>query len=175
LLRTLFGSPWLAGQLVIRGVRPLMRAGAPVLRVAPWLVSVYMNAAHVDLSAVAEMLNTVEDPHPRVNRDIARWMAAGDMVLRGVNVTEALAASTRERPLLVVVSNRDGIVPESANLSATTAWGGGDVETLRVGDDERWYAHADLFVGDDAPRTVFEPMARWLVAREHAAQPRRSS
>ena len=164
-LRTAFASPWVAGRLVIRGVRQAMRAATPLLRWYPELLSIYMNARHVDLSAIDEMLNTVEDPHPRVNRDIAKWMIARDLVLRGVNVTETLPERTEGRPLLVVVSNRDGIVPESANLSVVDAWGGSDVEVLRVGDAEHWYAHADLFVGDDAPQAVFAPMAAWLLGR----------
>src|SRR5215470_10407969 len=101
------------------------------------------------------MLNMVEDPHPRVNRDIAKWIRARDLVLRRVNVTEALRERTGGRPLMVVVSNRDGIVPEAANLSVVGAWAGSDVEVLRVGDDEKWYAHADLFIGNDAPRALF--------------------
>jgi pimeloyl-ACP methyl ester carboxylesterase len=165
-LRTAFASPWIAGNLVIRGVRPVMRAAAPILRWYPDLLTIYMNTGHVDLTAIDEMLNTVEDPNPRVNRDIAKWMRARDLVLRGVNVTEALRERTGDRPLLVVVSNRDGIVPESANLSVLDAWSGADAQILRVGDDENWYAHADLFIGNDAPRVLFEPMAAWLLARE---------
>jgi pimeloyl-ACP methyl ester carboxylesterase len=173
-LQTLFASPWVAGQLVIRGVRPAMRAAAPLLRWYPDLLSIYMNAGHVDLSAIDEMVSTVEDPHPRVNRDIAKWILARDLVLRRRNVTEALRERTRDRPLLVVVSNRDGIVPESANLSVLDAWVGSDVEVLRVGDDRDWYAHADLFIGNDAPRALFEPMAGWLLARQ-APSPARCS
>ena len=162
LVKAAFGSPWLAARLVIRGVRPLARAGSRLLRRYPRLLSPYMNAAHVDLSAIDEMLETVEDPHPRVNRDIAHWMRHGDLVIDGVNVTTALKGE--RRPLLVVLSNKDGIVPASANLSAIDAWGGSDTGVLRVGDDERWYAHADLFVGDECPRVVFAPISEWLQA-----------
>jgi hypothetical protein len=164
-----FASPWLAGQLVVRGTRDLLRALSGVLPYWPGMASFYMNVANVDLAAVGEMVNTVEDPHPRVNRDIAKWFLARDMRLRGVNVSEVLASATRQRPLLVVVSNRDGIVPESVNLSVVDRWGNDDVEVLRVGDEERWYAHADLFVGHEAPRVVFEPMVQWLLARERSA------
>ena len=165
-LGTAFASAWLAGNLVIRGVRPVMRAAAPMLRWYPELLSIYMNPGHVDLAAIDEMLNTVEDPNPRVNRDIAKWIRARDLVLRSLNVTEVLRERTWDRPLLVVVSNRDGIVPEAANLSVLGAWAGSDVQVLRVGDDENWYAHADLFVGNDAPRVLFAPMAAWLLARQ---------
>ena len=163
LLRRAFASPWLAGKLVLRGTRRMMRVGAPVLARFPSALSIYMNASHVDLSVIGEMIETVEDPNPRVNKDIAHWINAGDLVLRGVNVTQHLKKI--DLPLLVVVSNRDGIVPEPANLSVTDAWGGRDVEVLRVGDEREWYAHADLFIGDDAPRRVFAPIAEWLRAR----------
>jgi hypothetical protein len=61
-----------------------------------------------------------------------------------------------------VLSNRDGIVPEATALSVTDFWGSGDIEVLRVGDEHDWYAHANLFVGNEAPRRVFDPMIRWL-------------
>ena len=163
LLKRAFASPWLAGKLVVRGTRRMIRAGAPLLTRFPSALSIYMNAAHVDLSVIDQMIDTVEDPHPRINKDIAHWINAGDLVLRGVDVTKRLGRI--DLPLLVVVSNRDGIVPEAANLSVTDAWGGRDVEVLRVGDEREWYAHADLFIGDEAPRVVFGPMAEWLRKR----------
>lgn len=163
-VRAAFSSTWLAERLVIRGVRPLARAGSGLIRRVPRLLSVYMNAAHIDLSRIDEMLETVEDPHPAVNHDIARWLRHRDLVVGGVNVTAAMARESR--PLLLVVPNRDGIVPESSNLAALDAWGGHDKHVLRVGDTEEWYAHADLFVGDEAPRLVFAPIADWLTAHE---------
>ncbi|HJL19011.1 MAG TPA: alpha/beta fold hydrolase [Sandaracinaceae bacterium LLY-WYZ-13_1] len=163
LLRVPFRSPRLASLVRVRGTRRLAGLALPVATRVPALLSLYMNTANVDLDHAEVMVRTVEDPHPRVNADIAKWLNASDMVLRGVNVTEALAG--RREPLLVVLANRDGIVPEGAALSVRDAWGGGDVETLRIGDDEGWYAHADLFVGDEAPARVFEPIRRWLAER----------
>jgi pimeloyl-ACP methyl ester carboxylesterase len=145
------------------GTRRLAGAVLPLLARAPRLLSIYMNASHVDLTSAAELAKTVEDAHPRTNHDIARWIAARDMVLRGVNVTDSLA---RQRmPLLVVIGNRDGIVPEKSALSVLDAWGGTDVEVMKVGTPDDWYAHADLFIGNDAPAAVFEPIARWLRQR----------
>lgn len=162
-LRVPFASRRLAGALPIRGTRRLASLVLPVVRHAPGMLGMYMNASHVDLGAASELVRTVEDPVPAVNRDLAAWMKNGHLVLGGVDVTRALA---RERgPLLTVLSNRDGIVPERAALSAGEAWGGNDVTTLRIGDDADWYAHADLFVGNEAPERVFEPIARWLGER----------
>jgi len=152
--------PRLLAMLRMSGTRRLAGTVLPLLARAPSLLSVYMNAAHVDLSCAAELAQTVEDAHPRTNHDIARWIVARDMILRGVNVTEALAR--RKLPLLVVIGNRDGIVPERSALSVVDAWGGEDVDVLRVGTPEDWYAHADLFIGNDAPKVVFDPIATWL-------------
>lgn len=158
-----FRSPRLVGTIPLAGTRRLAGALLPLLaRRAPQLLGLYMNAKHVDLARAMDMIATVEDPHPRTNRDIARWMGARDMILRGVNVTEALGHC--KVPLLVVVANRDGIVPERTATSAVDAWGSADAQVVRVGTPDDWYAHADLFVGDDAPRVVFEPIARWLRA-----------
>lgn len=165
-LRTAFRSAWLAGKLSFRGTRRMARVAMPIAARVPKVLGLYMNTAHVDLSQSSTMLNTVEDPVARVNKDIARWVKNRDMVLRGINITEAMAATSQ--PLLLVMSNRDGIVPDEAVLSARRAWGASDVEVLKVGTEADWYAHADLFVADDAPRLVFDPIARWVADRQPA-------
>lgn len=163
LLRLPFRSPRLASLVRVNNTRRLAELALPLATRLPVLLSLYLNAANVDLRAAPEMIRTVEDPHPRVNSDIAKWLAASDMILRGVNVTEALRAC--DEPLLLVVANKDGIVPQATALSARDAWGGDDVSVLTVGDRQRWYAHADLFVGHRAEEHVFEPIARWLRER----------
>lgn len=163
LLRLPFRSPRLASLIRVNNTRRLAELALPVAMRLPILLSIYLNAANVDLRAAPEMIRTVEDPHPRVNSDIAKWLAASDMILRGVNVTESLHECGES--LLLVVANRDGIVPEATALSARDAWGEGEVDVLRVGDPTRWYAHADLFIGHRARDEVFEPIARWLCER----------
>lgn len=155
--------PKLLAALRMSGTRRLAATALPILARVPKLLSLYMNAAHVDLSCAAELAKTVEDTHPRINHDIARWMGARDMILGGVNVTNALSEVTV--PLLVVIGNRDGIVPERSALSVLDAWGGTDKQVLRVGTENDWYAHADLFIARDAPSVVFEPVAEWLHTR----------
>lgn len=162
-LRIPFASRRIAGVVKVQGARQLAARVLPLVKHAPAALSVYMNASHVDLDAASELVRTVEDPDPQVNRDIAGWMKAGDLVIEGVNVTDAMR---RERaPLLLVVANKDGIVPEKVATSAGRAWGGSDVTTLRIGTDDDWYAHADLFVGHDSPSVVFAPIERWLRER----------
>ena len=168
ILRVAFSSPGLVGRIPLAGTRRLARAALPLLARAPFILSIYMNTEQVDLTYAKELTRTVDDPHPRVNRDIAMWIKARDMVLGGVNVTEALAGV--DIPLLVVAANRDGIVPLPTTLSVVDAWGG-DAEVLNVGDDDVWYAHADLFVGDKAPEHVFTPIAKWLHAAREAEEP----
>ena len=166
-LRVAFASPWLIGRIRLAGTRRLAEVALPVVRRVPKLLSFYMNPAIVDLRRASELARTVEDPNPTVNADIARWMKERDLSLLGVNVTEALV-DLGDMPLLVVVANRDGIVPLETALSAERAWGG-PVETLHVGDDKTWYAHADLFIGDPAPEAVFDPIAAFLMRDAHAA------
>lgn len=163
LFRWAMGSPRLMRRLRLKGTRRLARAALPLLVKVPGLLTPYMNAAHVDLDAAPQLTRTVEDPQPLVNRDLAHWLRAGHMKLAGVNVTDAL--SSVSRPLLLVLANRDGIVPDASARSALDAWGGDDAGVLAVGTDEDWYAHADLFVGHDAPSDVFDPMVTWLSAR----------
>ena len=109
-------------------------------------------------------MKTIDVPSRRINRNIALWMRAKDMVLSGVNVTDALMGV--DKPLLVIHTNRDQIVPEPVCLAVTRAWGGPDVTVMKIGDEADWYAHADLFMAPRAPELVFGPMADWLAARQ---------
>ncbi len=163
LMKLVFASPRFASMLRFKGTQRLAEIAFPVLARVPGVLSLYMNTAHVDLTQARDLTRTVEDPHPRINKEIARWIHAKDLVLGGVRVTEALGGEAG--PLLIVLANRDGIVPPDSALSAKAAWGGEDVDLLRVGSEEDWYAHACLFIADEAPQRVFEPIARWLLAR----------
>ncbi|HZO14827.1 MAG TPA: alpha/beta fold hydrolase [Polyangiaceae bacterium] len=168
LVRAMFSSPALVGSVRVSNTRRLMRSLMPVLVRAPALLSFYMNPSTIDLSCAHELTRTVEDPHPAINRDIAVWLKRRDLEIKGVNVTEALRGV--KLPLMVVLSNKDGIVPERTALTVLDTWGSDDIEVLRVGDERNWYAHANLFVADDAPRLVFDPLVRWL--RTHQDQNR---
>jgi pimeloyl-ACP methyl ester carboxylesterase len=159
LLRALFASSWVAGSLRLSGTRTWIRRLLPLLQRAPWLLSMYANTATIDAEHLPEMTATVEDPQPEVNRQLALWIRERDLVLCGKNVT--LAMRDVKVPLLVVLSNRDGIVPEPTALSVVDFWGGA-AEVLRIGDAEDWYAHANLFVGNDAPSKVFAPLIAWI-------------
>jgi hypothetical protein len=161
--KLVFASPALAGAVPIKGVRWGAKQIAPLVRFAPKLLHAYGNTAHIDLDALVEMANTVEDPSPLVNRDMAEWFQSGDLHIEGRNVTHGL--SQVQHPLLVVTANRDGIVPSSSARSALHHWGGRDVQELVVGTDEDWYAHADLFVGHASPTKVFAPIVDFLASR----------
>ena len=159
-LRALFASSWVAGALRLSGTRTWVRRLLPVLQRAPWLLSMYANTATIDVEHLPDMTATVEDPQPEVNRQLSLWIRGRDLWLGGKNVT--LAMRDVKVPLLVVLSNRDGIVPAPSALSAVDFWGGDAVEVLRVGDEHDWYAHANLFVGNEAPTQVFAPLIEWL-------------
>lgn len=165
MFRSVFGSPRVAGMLAIRGVRPFARLTMPLLTRVPKLLHVYLHPAIVDISRMEEMIRTVENPNRRLNREIAEWVRRGDLYVRGVDVTEEVAKA--KNPLLVVLSNADGIAPETTVLSAYEEMGSSTKEILRVGTEEVPVAHADLFVSDIAQEWVFEPLARWLIARNH--------
>lgn len=165
LLALAFASPRLAAAVPFRGTRRLAELALPLLVRLPSLLGLYMNAAEVDLSAAGELVQTVEDPIPRVNGEIARWVRERDLWLRGVDVTAGLARAEGVRALCIL-ANRDGIVTPAAARSLVDALGPSRVDVLEVGDPVRWHAHADLFVGHDARSRVFEPLARWLVSQQ---------
>ena len=155
-----FRSPALAGAVPFRGTRTLARYALPVLAKLPSILSVYLNPRVSDVSRVHELVQTVEDPVPQINREIAEWIRDRDLTLRGVNVTHA--AGALDNPLLCVVAMGDGIVPPETARAPMHLTRSRSKQVLEVGDRDTHIAHADLFISNDSPRTVFDPVAKWL-------------
>ncbi|MCB9778626.1 MAG: alpha/beta fold hydrolase [Alphaproteobacteria bacterium] len=163
LLAVAFKSPVLAGLLPVRGTRAMARRALPIARHLPPLLSIYMNAREVDLSQPELLVNTVDDPVRYINRQIARWVAKGDLHVGGIDVSAELGR-IRDVEVLVVLANRDGIVPPATARSVAAVLPKEQVQELDVGTPEHWYAHADLFIGPRAQAEVFTPMSAWLRA-----------
>lgn len=166
-IRLAFSSPTLIGLVRFRGTRTLARFGLPVMaRYTPWLLSVYMNPNITDTSAAREMVQTIEDPNRHINRQIAKWIRRRDLIVDGVNVTDAVAKL--RNPLLTVVAHSDGVVPSETASFVHHHSGSEDRQLVVVGDETLAMAHADLFVSREAHERVFRPIADWLAARSAA-------
>jgi pimeloyl-ACP methyl ester carboxylesterase len=160
-IRLMFASPTLAGMIPFRGTRRFAGVALPLLaRRAKWVLSIYMNADITDTSAAAEMVRTVEDPNRHVNRQIAHWIKDRDLILRGTNISEGLAAI--RAPLLCVSARGDGVVPRRTAEFPFRAVGSPVKKLLEVGTEELYMAHADLFISRESEARVFEPLAAWL-------------
>lgn len=159
LMKVAFYSETLAGAVPFKGTRALAKRLLPVIKNVPPLLSIYMNARDIDLRDAEVLTNTVDDPIPSLNAEIARWVKRRDLTVGRVNVTDAMRGV--EIPLLSIAANRDGIVPIDTALSATKHWGG-PTDSHIAGDTNRWFAHADLFINRRARSEVFEPLADWL-------------
>lgn len=163
IVRFAFGSPRLVGLMRMRNTRQLARFALPVIaRVAPSLLSVYLNEQSTDLTQAAKMVQTVEDPHPVINREIAQWIKRGDLVVRGVNVSEKVPAM--KNPFFCVVANDDGIVLPVTSRHTYDMIGSETKRLLLVGDPEQPIAHADLFLCNGAQKRIFAPVADFLLA-----------
>jgi pimeloyl-ACP methyl ester carboxylesterase len=161
LLGFAFGSPSLMGLLQPRNLRKLAAAALPHLaRHTPWALSLYMNPSIIDISAAREMAKTVEDPNRHINREIAEWIRRRDLVVRGVNLSEAIGAVTQ--PLLCVLANKDGVVPRETAVFPFHQVGSTAKGLLEVGTTTLAMAHADMFVSNEAHERVFRPIAEWL-------------
>lgn len=157
----------LLGAVPMRGSRRMARVALPVAsRLLPGPLSMYLNPKLTHCAPAAELCRTVEDPHPRVNRQLAKWIRGRDLLLAGVNVTEALRRF--DRPLLVVTGSGDRICPPECSLAALEHTGG-PASSLVIGDEVRRVGHADLFISDLAPEHVFGPVGHWLLDRTRAA------
>jgi pimeloyl-ACP methyl ester carboxylesterase len=164
LLKVAFASPWLVSKVKLRGTRKLARALLPAIgRHVPWALSFYIHGRSTDLSHADAMVQTVEDPVANVNRDIAEWIAKGDLIMRGVNVSRRVPEM--RHPLLCIVANNDGIVPPETARWTYESTGATDRVLVCVGDRDTPIAHADLFVSHVSQEKVFAPLARFLNER----------
>ena len=147
------------GRVPMRGTRHLARAALPVIsRTAPFLLKLYLNPDNVDLSQPDELVKTVENPAPRINRQLAAWIRAGRLNLKGLDIVEGVGKV--HNPLLLVTGSGDGIAPASACVPVLEAWGGRS-QHLHVDGPHPW-AHADLFIGHEAETKVFQPVVDFL-------------
>ena len=162
-VEVVFASPRVAGAVKVIGTRAVAKRLLPIAAKMPTVLSVYMNAERVDLRTASQLVETIDDPVPYLNRQIAHWIKKRDLYVGGVNVTKAMKHI--DVPLLCMAANRDGIVPPQTVASAISAFGTDDAEVLQVGDDGNWFAHADLFVNDEAEDRVFAPLALWLESK----------
>jgi alpha-beta hydrolase superfamily lysophospholipase len=164
LLRAAFASPWIAGKVELSGTRALARVVLPAIaRMAPSLLSIYLNVASTDVRRADELVQTVEDPNSLVNEEIAHWIKAKELTVRGVNVSRALGGM--QFPLLCVVAKDDGIVPEETARDVFHSIGAKDKELLVVGGGPKPIAHADLFLSEGAQARIFDPVAEFLLLR----------
>lgn len=162
IVRFAFGSRRAAGLIRMKNTRRLARLALPVLsKMAPSLLSVYLNERSTDLSQVARMVQTVEDPHPVINREIAEWIRRRDLVIRGVNVSARLREMNH--PFFCVVANDDGIVLPATSRHTFDAIGSTHKDILFVGDADMPIAHADLFLCRGAQPRIFAPVADFLI------------
>lgn len=162
LVRFAFSSPRLVGLMRMRNTRRVARVALPIVsRVAPSLLSVYLNHQSTDLTQAAKMVQTVEDPHPVINREIAQWIKRGDLVVRGVNVSQRLPSL--KYPFFCVVANDDGIVLPVTSRHTYDVIGSETKRLLLVGDPEQPIAHADLFLCTGAQERIFAPIADFLL------------
>lgn len=164
LLRVAFASPRLLGQLPVRGSRAMAKAALPhLLTRAPWLLSMYMNREHIDVASVEELSKTVEDPNRHINRQIGEWIARRDLVLGGVNVTDALPGI--RVPFLSIAANGDGIVPHETTAYTHAKIGSPERKHLVVGSSSVKFGHADVFISDHSDEHLYGPVRDWLLSR----------
>jgi pimeloyl-ACP methyl ester carboxylesterase len=159
IVRTLAGMP-LLWRLPVKGTRRLARRILPLAAKVPGALHLYLHPDICDLSEPDSLVQTVEDPVPSLNVEIARWIRNRDLIHRGRNLTVDVAGLTT--PLLSVVANADGIVPQGTTLSADAVMDQARRQVVIAGDGAVPMAHADLFISRPAEQQVFEPLGRWL-------------
>ena len=164
-LRLAFASTRILEKIRLKHTRTIAGLALPLLvKYAPKLLAIYMHTSSTDTSHAATMVQTVEDPNPHVNVDIAHWLKERELTVRGVNVSRALEAMAY--PHMTVLARDDGIVPPEAARTVYEAIGSTDKVILEVGGGEHPMAHADLFLATGSQQLIFEPLAQFLLKRK---------
>lgn len=164
-LRLVFLSPALIGKLRLFYTRQLCRLGLPLAARIPRLLHLYLHPEIVDLSQSDQLVRTVEDPNPRLNREIAEWINNRDLVIDGVNICEAFRQVSN--PLLCLTANADGIVPLATALTALELASSAIKDTHIAGTAAIPMAHADLYISRHAQEQAFAPLGNWLLAQQN--------
>jgi pimeloyl-ACP methyl ester carboxylesterase len=147
-----------ASMVQLRGTRLAATYGLPVIaKLVPGLLRLYLNPENVDISNPSELAKTVENPNPRISKQVARWIRQGDLSVGGRNVRIGLRHV--KCPLMLVTGDGDGIAPARCCIPALSAFGGATVH-LHLSGGYRW-SHADMFIGMDARQHVFEPIVQF--------------
>ena len=170
LVEVAFASPWLAGQVKLAGTRAMARLALPALaRLAPGLLSIYINPKSTDISKASELVKTVEDPVASLNREIAEWVGRRELVVRGVNVSRAMSRLTL--PVMCVLGRQDGVVPAETSRAIYEDVGSERRTLLEVGTAEWPIGHADLFVAEHAEDRIFAKVAEFLLDEASRDEP----
>jgi pimeloyl-ACP methyl ester carboxylesterase len=165
-VRTLFASPRIIGNVPFRGTRKLAGIALPTMaRFAPKVLSIYLHTQSTDIEQAKTMILTVEDPVPSMNREIAEWVRRKELVLGGVNVSRTLPSL--RHPFMCVVAMQDGIVPPETGRATYDAIGSLRKELLEVGTPDAPIAHADLFLSTGAQEKIFAKIAEFLLRPAH--------
>jgi predicted alpha/beta hydrolase len=159
-IRVAFGSPFVMGHLPFHKSREIAGFLLPKVTKIPGLIDFYIHGNHSDLRYTKELVETVEDPVPSVNREISIWIKTKDLFIEGVNVTEGMRSFSN--PVCALVANADGIVPPATATSVLDVVQSKIRDTITVGNRELRFAHADLYVSNHATEMVFKPVADWL-------------
>jgi pimeloyl-ACP methyl ester carboxylesterase len=164
LLRLAFSRPALLGLIDMRYTRALCRLALPVVARIPSLLHIYLHPEIIDMSQADKLVQTVEDPNPILNQEIARWVGEKDLTIDGVNISLALKDLTN--PLFCIQANADGIVPQATAFSALELIGSKVKDSLLVGTAKVPMAHADMYISHYAQDWVFRPLAEWLAGHQ---------
>lgn len=160
ILRAAVQCPRLLGAIPVRGTRQLARMALPFAEYVPWLISHYINTDIVDLSKADELVQTIDDPNPRLTQEMAQWIKNTDLIVDGLNISHALYSV--DVPIQCVIAMQDGVVTPESALSILDHIGSHDVDIVEVGTPEVPHAHADLFVSEGVGDKVFAPICDWL-------------
>ena len=163
LVRFAFGSPFLVGLMRIRNTRQLARFALPVVAKRRAVALVRLLEPPVD-GSLAGLARWCRPSRIRTRSSTARsreWIKRGDLVVRGVNVSQKLPEL--KHPFFCVVANDDGIVLPVTSRHTYDVIGSETKRLLLVGDPEQPIAHADLFLCNGAQERIFAPVADFLL------------
>lgn len=111
------------------------------------------------------LFHVVEDAAPRALAELIGWASTKTWKMLGGKLDVLAGLKSIDLPLLAFYAPRDPFAPPAAGRAFFEALPNPDKRMVLLSKEngcQHDYDHCDIAFGVDAPRVVFEPIARWI-------------
>jgi pimeloyl-ACP methyl ester carboxylesterase len=160
-----------------RGMANILRALIPIMYVLGLRSSLFpLNPKNLHKRiGPGSLFHMIEDPVPNAVDALLEWARTKKWLMLGGKLDVKAGLNTLDLPLFTLFAPRDAFVPVEHARRFFNALPAPDKKFALLSREEGCqhdYDHCDLAFGADAPRMVFEPIAKWIEAHPIAERVR---